>query len=36
MRNVWINRENNVPSATVTPTYEIDSLTALLELVNKL
>ncbi|MGG2056465.1 HAD family hydrolase [Lysinibacillus pakistanensis] len=36
MRNVWINRENNVPSATVTPTYEVDSLTALLELVNKL
>ncbi len=36
MRNVWINRENNVPTGTVTPTYEVDSLTALLELVNKL
>jgi putative hydrolase of the HAD superfamily len=36
MRNVWINRENNVPNDVVTPTYEVDSLTALLELVNKL
>ncbi|MBG9456688.1 haloacid dehalogenase [Lysinibacillus sphaericus] len=36
MRNVWINRENNAPNGVVTPTYEVDSLTALLELVNKL
>lgn len=36
MRNVWINRENNAPNGIVTPTYEVDSLTALLELVNKL
>ncbi|MGA3678054.1 HAD family hydrolase [Lysinibacillus agricola] len=36
MRNVWINRENNVPNGVVTPTYEVDSLTALLELINKL
>ncbi|MGE7115032.1 HAD family hydrolase [Lysinibacillus sp. NPDC047702] len=36
MRNVWINRENNAPTGTVTPTYEVDSLTALLELVSKL
>ncbi|MGN4127346.1 HAD family hydrolase [Lysinibacillus sphaericus] len=36
MRNVWINRENNVLNGAVTPTYEADSLTALLKLVNKL
>lgn len=36
MRNVWINRENNVPNGVVTPTYEIDSLTALVELVKEL
>jgi len=36
MRNVWINRENNAPNGVVTPTYEVDSLTALLELLNKL
>ncbi|WP_155593953.1 HAD family hydrolase [Lysinibacillus cavernae] len=36
MRNVWINRENNIVNGAVTPTYEVDSLTALLELVNKL
>jgi len=36
MRNVWINRENNAPNGVVTPTYEVDSLTALLELVSKL
>ncbi|MGE7948065.1 HAD family hydrolase [Lysinibacillus sp. NPDC093688] len=36
MRNIWINRENNAPNGVVTPTYEVDSLTALLELVNKL
>ena len=36
MRNVWINRENNIANGAVTPTYEVDSLTALLELINKL
>lgn len=36
MRNVWINRENNVVNGAVTPTYEVDSLTALLELVKEL
>jgi len=36
MRNVWINRESNIANGAVTPTYEVDSLTALLELVNKL
>jgi len=36
MRNVWINRENNAPNGVVTPTYEVDSLTALLELISKL
>ena len=36
MRNVWINRENNVPNGVVTPTYEVESLTALLELVKEL
>lgn len=36
MRNVWINRENNVPNGVVTPTYEVGSLTALLELVKEL
>ena len=36
MRNVWINREKNGPNGVVTPTYEVDSLTALLELVKEL
>lgn len=36
MRNVWINRENNVANGAVTPTYEVDSLTALLELIDTL
>lgn len=36
MRNVWINRENNIANGAVTPTYEVDSLTALLDLINKL
>ncbi len=36
MRNVWINRESNIANGAVTPTYEVDSLTAFLELVNKL
>lgn len=36
MRNVWINRENNVPNGVVTPTYEVDSLTAFLKLVKEL
>ncbi|MEC1180829.1 HAD family hydrolase [Metasolibacillus meyeri] len=36
MRNVWINRERKEPNAEVTPTYEVDSLTAFLELVQKL
>jgi len=36
MRNVWINRENNVLSGVVTPTYEVDSLTAFLKLVKEL
>ena len=36
MRNVWINRENSVPTGDVTPTYEVDSLTALLKLVKEL
>ncbi|GLC89889.1 HAD family hydrolase [Lysinibacillus piscis] len=33
MRNVWINREHTTVNGTVTPTYEVDSLTALLALV---
>ncbi|WP_342530746.1 HAD family hydrolase [Lysinibacillus sp. FSL R5-0849] len=36
MRNVWINRENNRANGAVTPTYEIVSLTDLLQLVEKL
>lgn len=36
MRNVWINRENNIANGAVTPTYEIVSLTDLLQLVEKL
>lgn len=36
MRNVWINRENNGPNGVVTPTYEVDSLTAFLKLVKEL
>ncbi|WP_107926937.1 HAD family hydrolase [Lysinibacillus parviboronicapiens] len=36
MRNVWINRENNKLTGNVTPTFEVDSLTALLELVKEL
>ncbi|WEA38681.1 HAD family hydrolase [Lysinibacillus fusiformis] len=36
MRNVWINRENNRANGEVTPTYEIVSLTDLLQLVEKL
>ncbi|KOY82258.1 HAD family hydrolase [Lysinibacillus macroides] len=36
MRNVWINRENIVANSAVTPTYEVNSLTALLALINKL
>lgn len=36
MRNVWINRENHIADGAVIPSYEVDSLTALMELVNKL
>ena len=36
MRNVWINRENKPQNPAVTPTYEVTSLTAFLELVQKL
>ncbi|MEO4054585.1 HAD family hydrolase [Solibacillus sp. CAU 1738] len=36
MRNVWINRENKPKNPDVVPTYEVDSLTAFLELVQKL
>lgn len=36
MRNVWINRENKPQNPNVTPTYEVTSLTAFLELVQKL
>lgn len=36
MRNVWINRENKPKNPDVVPTYEVDSLTALLELIKKL
>ena len=32
MKNVWINREGNVNETEVTPTYEVTSLTELLEL----
>ena len=36
MRNVWINRENKPQNPSVTPTYEVTSLTEFLELVQKL
>ncbi|WP_336637088.1 HAD family hydrolase [Lysinibacillus fusiformis] len=36
MRNVWINRENNRANGAVTPTYEVASLTDLLQVVEKL
>ena len=37
MRNVWINRENKPPMPDiVVPTYEVKSLTELLELITKL
>lgn len=36
MRNVWINRENKPKNPDVIPTYEVDSLTAFLELIKKL
>lgn len=36
MRNVWINREDQVNTSEVTPTYEVTSLTEFLELVQKL
>ena len=36
MRNVWINRENKPQNPDVTPTYEVTSLTELLELVKGL
>ena len=36
MRNVWINREHKPRMAEVTPTYEVTSLTAFLELVKEL
>ena len=36
MRNVWINRENKPQNPDVTPTFEVTSLTAFLELVKEL
>lgn len=36
MRNVWINRENKPKNPDVVPTYEVESLTAFLELIKKL
>lgn len=36
MRNVWINRDNNMANGAVTPTYEISSLTDLVKLVKQL
>ncbi|MDI7743016.1 HAD family hydrolase [Lysinibacillus fusiformis] len=36
MKNVWINREGNVNETDVEPTYEITSLTELLELLKKI
>ncbi|WP_042476724.1 HAD family hydrolase [Bacillus ndiopicus] len=35
MQNVWINRENKASHVEVKPTYEVDSLTAFLELIKK-
>lgn len=36
MRNVWINRENNLQNPDIQPTYEVSSLTEFLQLVEKL
>lgn len=36
MRNVWINRENKPHNPDITPTYEVTSLTAFLELLKEL
>ena len=36
MRNVWINRENKPYNPDITPTYEVTSLTAFLELLKEL
>ncbi|MER1985602.1 MAG: HAD family hydrolase [Solibacillus sp.] len=36
MRNVWINREDKPKNPDVVPTYEVTSLTALLELIKQL
>lgn len=36
MRNVWINRENKPKNPDIVPTFEVDSLTAFLDIVKKL